>query len=79
MNDIKTVNVHDLEEQAARRALEAAAQEAECLVVGKPAYLGRPNHKSPKIQSLSRLETAAAIRTIDPAQFRTDRSKDDDR
>lgn len=63
----------DREEAAARRALEAAAELAECVVVGKPAYLGTPSHRKPKIQSLTRLEIAAAIRAIDPAQFRTDR------
>lgn len=56
-------------EDAARRALEAAADTAAKYVVGKPLYRN-DDHSKPKSPSLARVGTAKAIRAIDPGQFR---------
>lgn len=44
-------------------AYEEAALVAETMVVGKPAYV-REDHRKPKIQSLSRIAIAQAIRRL---------------
>lgn len=74
-DQVTTVNVHDMEEVAARRALEAVVEMAKIVAVyGRAAALAKslPDNFCDDLGGVF-TGFAEDVEAIDPAQFRTDR------